>query len=356
MVQQSSLQAEDTDILNKLRLGLDIMLGEVRIETGQTPKEVIWRKNKAKLYRYTPTRPKLFPVPILLVYALINKPYVLDLLPGVSLVEFLVRQGFDVYLLDWGTPGKEDQHLSFDHYILDYMPRAVRKMLRAAQASKFTLLGYCMGGTLSAIYAALFPDLPLKNLILLTSPIDFSPQHTGMYGVWTNEQVLNPDLLIEAFGNIPGDVIDAGNKLVKPAADLLATYTAMWDRILNDRPLETWLAINTWVNDGLPFPGAAFRQWIREFYQQNRLVNGELALRGHSVTLASIHCSLLSIAGLRDQICSAAQAEAIMNAVSSKDKEFFALNAGHVGLLTGSETRQRLWTKLSGWLEARSSL
>ncbi len=150
------------------------MLEGAKIETGQTPKEVIWTKNKAKLYRYEPTRQKLFPVPILLVYALINKPYVLDLLPGASLVEYLVNQGFDVYLLDWGTPGDEDRHLALDHYILDYIPRAARKMLQAAHAHEFTLLGYCMGGTMSAMYAALFPALPLKNLILLTSPIDFS--------------------------------------------------------------------------------------------------------------------------------------------------------------------------------------
>jgi polyhydroxyalkanoate synthase len=354
MVQQSSPRADNEEAFNKLKLGLDILLGEVKIETGRTPKEVIWRKNKAKLYRYKPTSKTQFPVPILIVYALINKPYVLDLLPGASLIEYLLGQGFDVYLLDWGTPGEEDKQLTFEHYILDYMPRVVRKMLRAAQAQEFTLLGYCMGGTMSAMYAALFPGQPLKNLMLLTTPIDFSPEYTGLYGMWTSEQVFNPDLLVEAFGNIPGELIDGGNKLIKPVAELVGTYSTMWERILNDKPLERWLAMNQWVNDGVPFPGAAFRQWIRELYQQNKLVKGEFTLRGRTVNLASIRCPILSIAGKRDQICSAAQAEAIMRAASSKEKEFFVLNAGHVGLLIGSDARNGLWPKLSGWLEPRS--
>jgi polyhydroxyalkanoate synthase len=354
MMQQSNPLADDKDVLKKLKMGLRIMLEGAKIETGQTPKEVIWTKNKAKLYRYEPTRKKQFPVPVLLVYALINKPYVLDLLPGASLVEYLVKQGFDVYLLDWGTPGEEDKHLSFEHYILGYMPRAVRKMLRAAHAQAYTLLGYCMGGTLSAMYAALFPEPPLKNLILLTSPIDFSPEHTGLYGVLTSEQCFDVDVLVDAFGNIPGAMVDAGNQLVKPTANIVGTYATMWDRIFQDQPMEMWLAIHKWVNDGVPFPGAAFNQWIRELYQQNKLVKDEYMLRGRTVHLAAIHCPILSIAGKRDHICTIGQAEAIMSAVSSEDTEFFVLNTGHVGLLTSPERRNGLWPKLSGWLGPRS--
>ena len=340
--------------MKKYRTGMSIMLEGAQAETGKTPKEIIWTKNKAKLYRYMPEAEKRYPVPILLVYALINRPYVLDLMPGNSLVEYLVQQGFDVYLLDWGTPGDEDAHLTFENYVLDYIPRAVKKVLKTSGADEFTLLGFCMGGTMSAMYASLFPGKPLKNLILLTTPIDFSPEKTGLYGLWTSEKYFDPDMLADAFGNVPGELVDTGNRLTKPVANLIGTYVTMWDRLLQDKPMDTWLAMNKWVNDGVPFAGEAFKQWIREFYQQNKLIHGEISLRGRKVDLADITCSVLDIAGTKDHICSVPQAEPAMRLISSTDKEFFVLNAGHIGLVTGSDAKRNLWPKIRSWLDARS--
>jgi polyhydroxyalkanoate synthase subunit PhaC len=342
------------DTLKKYRAGLQIMLEGAMANTGQTPKEVIWTKNKAKLYRYEPTVEKRYPVPILLVYALINRPYVLDLVPGNSLVEYLTGKGFDVYLLDWGIPGDEDKNLTFENYVLDYIPRAVKKMLRAANAEELTMLGYCMGGTMAAMYAALFPGNPLRNLMLLTAPTDFTTENTGLYGLWTSEKYFNPDHMAEAFGNIPGDLVDTGNRMTKPVTNYVGSYVTMWDRIMQDKTMDTWLAMSKWVNDGIPFPGAAFRQWIREFYQQNKLVKGEIKLRGRRVDLSNITCAVLNIAGKKDHICTVPQAEATMNAISSKDKEFFVLDAGHVGLLIGSDAKSTLWPKIHTWLEPRS--
>src|SRR6266404_4116992 len=139
----------------KYTTGMQIILEGAKAETGQTPKEVIWTKNKAKLYHYVSPVEKRFPVPILLVYALINRPYVLDLMPGNSLVEYLVGKGFDVYMLDWGTAGDEDKDLTFENYVLDYIARAVKKVLKTSHADELTLFGFCMGGTMSAMYAAL---------------------------------------------------------------------------------------------------------------------------------------------------------------------------------------------------------
>ncbi len=340
--------------MKKYRTGMQIMVEGAQAETGKTPKEIIWTKNKAKLYRYMPEAEKRFPIPILLVYALINRPYVLDLMPGNSLVEYLVQQGFDVYMLDWGTPGDEDAHLTFEHYVLDYLPRAIKKVLKTSHADEFTLLGFCMGGTMSAMYASLFPAAPLKNLILLTTPIDFSPEITGLYGLWTSEKYFDPDMLADAFGNVPGELVDTGNRLTKPVTNLIGTYVTMWDRILQDKPMDTWLAMNKWVNDGVPFAGDAFKQWIREFYQQNKLMKGEIQLRGRRVDLANITCPVLNIAGTKDHICAVPQAQAAMRLISSTDKEFFVLNAGHIGLVTGSEAKKGLWPKIRSWLEVRS--
>jgi polyhydroxyalkanoate synthase subunit PhaC len=341
-------------MFEKYKTGMEIMLGDVRVQTGQTPKEVIWTKNKARLYHYEPVREKRFPIPLLLIYALINRAYILDLMPGNSLVEYLVNEGFEVYLLDWGIPGEEDKKLTFEHYVLDYITRAVNKVLRHASARECSILGYCMGGTMSAMYAALSPDSLLRNLILLTAPIDFTPEHMGLYGVWTSEKHFNPDFLVDAFDNIPGEIINTGNRLIKPVTNYIGLYVTAWDRLLHDKPMNTFLAMNKWVNDGVAFPGEAFRQWIRDFYQQNKLVKGEINLRGRRVDLSQISCSVLNIAGNNDHICTPPQAEALMRLISSLDKEFFVLNAGHVGLLTSGEAKKKLWTKISIWLEARS--
>ncbi|MDQ6660516.1 MAG: class III poly(R)-hydroxyalkanoic acid synthase subunit PhaC [Chloroflexota bacterium] len=339
--------------LKKYKRGMQIMLEGAQAETGRTPKDVIWTKNKAKLYHYEPKVEKKFRVPILLIYALINRPYVLDLMPGNSLVEYLVNQGFDVYMLDWGTPGDEDKNISFDNYVLDYIPRAVKKMLRNSHADEYSMLGFCIGGTMTAMYASLFPE-KLRNLILLTAPIDFPPDKMGLYGMWTSEKYFDPDLLADAFGNIPGELVDTGNRLVRPVTNYVGTYVTMWDRILQGKPMDNWLAMNKWVNDGVPFAGAAFKQWIREFYQQNKLVKGEIKLRGQRVDLSNISCSLLAIGGKKDHICTLPQAEPIMNLIGSEDKEFYVLDAGHVGLLTGSDAKNNLWPKIRSWLEARS--
>ena len=357
MTKESVIPAADDMISNlkKYARGMQIILDGAQAATGQTPKEVIWTKNKAKLYHYEPTIEKRFPIPILIIYALINRPYVMDLMPGNSLVEYLVNQGFDVYMLDWGVPGDEDQDLTFDNYVLDYLSRAVKKVLRHAHAEEFTLFGFCMGGTMSAMYAALFPGKPLRNLILLTTPVDFTPEEMGLYGLWTSEKFFNPDHMVEAFRNIPGELIDTGNRMAKPVTNYVGSYVTMWDRILQGKSMDTWLAMNKWVNDGIPFPGAAFRQWIREFYQQNKLVKGEIKLRGQRVDLSKISCSVLNIAGKKDHICTLPQAEATMNLISSDDKEFFVLDAGHVGLLTGSEAKKTLWPKVSSWLELHSN-
>src|SRR5918998_1022454 len=302
------------NFFDKYNRGMRIVVEGAQADTGQTPKAAVWTKNKAKLYRYEPGKEKKHPVPILIVYALINR-----------------------------------------HYVLDYLPRAVKKVMRISGAEEVTLFGYCMGGTMSAMYASLFPE-HLKNLVLLTAPVSFPRDEIGLYKLFTDSKYLSPSLLADAFGNIPGEMIDTGNRMLKPVTNYVGTYVSMWERIFDEKPMETWLAMNKWVNDGPPFPGAAFRQWITEFYQQDRLVKGEIHLRGRRVDLSNIKVPLLNIAGKKDHICTLPQAEATMDLVSSEDKEFFVLDAGHVGLMTGRGAKKGLWPKVSDWLETRSGV
>jgi polyhydroxyalkanoate synthase subunit PhaC len=350
VTEQQVAPSEFEDFLEKYNRGLRIVVEGAQAETGQTPKATVWTKNKARLYRYEPEKPKKYPVPILIVYALINRPYVLDLIPNNSLIEYLVGEGFDVYMLDWGIPGDEDKELSFEHYVLDYLPRAAKKVMRISGSEEFTLFGYCMGGTMSAMYASLFPE-HLKNLVLLATPIRFTLESAGTFKPFTSERFLDPDSVIEAFGNVPTtDLFGTGQRL--PGVDHPDDETL---RLPREAFTESFLAASEWVDDDVPFPGEAFRSWVLDFYRHDRLAEGELELRGLRVDLSSVRVPVLNVAGKEDLICPLPQSEAAMDLIGSRDKEFLALEAGHVGLMAGPVTRSEFWPHLASWLGRRSA-
>src|SRR6202043_4054592 len=240
-----------------------------KVSIAQTPKELVWTLNKAKLYRYVPVLPKekRHPVPLLLIFALMNRPYILDLKPGHSFVEFMVKSGYDLYLLDWGSPGPEDKNLKFDDYALDYMPRAIRKLKAVSGVEEFSLLGWCIGAILTTIYAALRADDGLRNLILLTAPLDFSNKEALTFARWTDERYFNIDQVLSAFGNMPGEMIDYGAKALKPVENYVGNYVKLWDNIDDPRMVEGWHAMNTWVTDNLPLTGGVFGNVTVFFYQ-----------------------------------------------------------------------------------------
>jgi len=256
---QSELQRIEENARTLLRVSTS------RAAVAQTPKQVIWTLNKAKLYRYIPVVPaeQRHKVPLLLVFALMNRPYILDLRPGNSFIEYMVKQGYDVYLLDWGAPGPEDKNLKFDDYVLDYLPRAIRKLKAASGCDEFSMLGWCIGAILATIYAALLPDSGLKNLILLTAPLDFTDKKAGGFVRWVNDHAFDPDKIIDAFGNVPGEMIDYGAKALKPVENYIGSYLTLWDNLDDPRIVESWHAMNTWVTDLIPMAGATYRQLIR---------------------------------------------------------------------------------------------
>ena len=346
------------DLLDKLTRGARIIFDGAHAETGQTPKEVIWSRNKARLYHYRaehdgPGTERRHRVPILFVYALLNRPYCLDLMPGNSFVEFLVDEGFDVYLLDWGIAGPEDHDQTFDDLVIDFIPRAVRKVLRCAGTDELTLFGYCMGGSISLMYASLFPE-GLKNLILLATPVDCAPEHTGLYGSWFAERNHDPDVLVNAYGNLPPQYAYTGTALLNPVTNYIGKYVNMWEMIIKDRPMTGWLAMSKWADEAIPMPGGVYKQWVEDFYQHNRLAKGELRLRGRRVDLSTITVPLLNLAGRKDHLVFLPQELYSLYLVGSDDKEFVVLDAGHVGLLTGRGARKGLWPKVRDWLEPRS--
>jgi polyhydroxyalkanoate synthase len=323
---------------------------------AQTPKELVWTLNKAKLYRYIPAVPEKdrHRIPLLLIFALMNRPYILDLRPGHSFVEYLVGQGYDVYLLDWGAPGPEDKHLKFDDYTLEYMPRAIRKIKVLSGVEEVSVLGWCIGAILTTIYAALRPDDGLRNLILLTAPLDFSNKEKLTFGRLTDERYFDVDKVLATFGNMPPEMIDYGAKALKPVENYIGNYLKLWDNLDNPQIVENWHAMNTWVRDNIPMAGGAFRQLIVDLYRNDRLMKGELVIRGERVDLNRLRANLLTVIAEGDHITPPCQSETILAKVGSGDKEVYRVHGGHIGIMAGNGAHKRTWPHIEQWLAPRS--
>jgi len=327
-----------------------------KAKIAQTPKELIWTLNKAKLYHYIPVVPEAqrHRVPLLMVFAIMNRPHVLDLRPGHSFTEYMLRYGYDLYLLDWGAPGPEDCTMKLDDYVLEYLPRVVRKLKSVSGSGEFSMLGWCLGALISTLYAALRPDDGLTNLILLTAPLDFSDKQAGGFSRWTSDQAFNADKLIDSFGNMPGELIDYGAKALKPVENYIGNYLNLWDNLDSPKVVESWHAMNTWVRDIIPMAGATYRQLINEFYKENRLMNGTLALRGEHVDLSKLRANLLTVIAEADHITPPCQSEGVMEKVGSRDKDLYRIQGGHIGIMAGSGAEKRTWPQIESWLAARS--
>jgi len=354
MAQTAELSNPWTLLEQKLKTFNRLMTTKAPI--GQTPKELIWTLNKARLYRYIPVVPaeERYPIPLILIFALMNRPTILDLRPGHSFVEYMVSKGYDVYLLDWGAPGPEDKKLKFDDYALDYMPRAIRKMKAVSGAKEFSMLGWCIGAILTTIYASLRSDDGLRNLLLLTAPLDFSNKQELTFARWTDEKYFDIDRVLATFGNMPGEMIDYGAKALKPIENYITNYCKLWDSLDDPRVVEAWHSMNTWVTDIFPMAGGAYRQLIVDLYRNNRLIKGELKIRGEVVDLKRLRANLLTVIAEGDHITPSCQSEAILPKVGSTDTELYRVPGGHIGIMAGSGAQKQTWPHIESWLRARS--
>jgi polyhydroxyalkanoate synthase len=329
----------------------NIILTQGDAPIGTTPRDVVWTHRKTTLYRYRSDK-RRHAVPILLVFALINRPTIFDLRSGNSFVEFLLEEGYDVFLVDWGVPDDEDADMGLDTFVCDELHWAVRETLRASGADELTVLGWCIGGTLATMYASLHPDVPLRNLALLTTPIDTTG---SLYGKWVGRPSFDADLVADVLPAVPGGVIDWANKMMKPVTNYWTTYRQLWQGLLEgaDRR-DGFQAMAKWVADNPPFPARAYREWVTWMYKENRLVRGLLRLRGKRVDLGRIDQSLLVITAGADHIAPPPGTLPLLDMVGSEDVTHFDRPGGHIGLMAGSKARNEIWPDIARWLEERS--
>lgn len=330
----------------------DVLTVDSRPQTGCTPHDIIWRKNKSRLYRYHNTEPLKHRLPVFIVYALINKPYILDLLPGMSLIEYLVGAGFDVYMLDWGEFEWEDRGLSFAELVLDYIAPAVERVCRHSETRDLTMIGYCMGGTMATMYTALFPTPPVKNLIYIATPVDF--RNAGVSSIWLQPPGFDAERIAETFQLIPREFIDLGTRMLNPINNYLGNYTRLWKTLDDGLSVQSWKALNKWMDDGINFPGAAYRQWIKELYQENQLIKNQMVLRGRRIDLTRVTANLLALTGSKDHIVLPQQTSAALDYLGSQDKTYREFPVGHGGLVFGAIALKEVFPVLADWLAHHS--
>ena len=320
---------------------------------GVSPKDVIWRRGKAQIYHYHPQTEPVAPLPYFIVPWLgISRPTVLDLLPGQSMIEFLVQRGHDVYLLDWGTIAAEDKDLGFEKVVGTILPRAIDRVLEYSGAAALTLNGICLGGVISLTYLSLNPDAPVQNLVSIVTPVDFN--EGGLLKAWTGHEAFPRDLLAQHYGIVPTSVMGLGFKMLRPTNDLAALF-GLWSNLERKAYIPSYKAMNYWANDFVGMPGRFFTQLTRELYMQNKLLTGELRVQGRRVELRNIHHPLLVVAASHDNIVPPRAAQALMYAVSSQDKEYVEVRGGHISVFSGRQAHAVLWPKLDTWVTERTT-
>ncbi|WP_293030327.1 class III poly(R)-hydroxyalkanoic acid synthase subunit PhaC [Natronococcus sp.] len=324
------------------------------VEVGQTPSEVVYEENKLRLLHYEPKTEEQHDIPILVVYALINKPYILDLQPDRSVVQTLLEAGFDVYLIDWGEPSKLDRQLGLDDYVNRYIDNCVDEVCERSGQDAINVLGYCMGGTMSAMYAAQHPE-KVENLALMAAGLCFAGDG-GVLELWGAEDYYDPETVTETFDNVPAEFLDVGFALMDPVANNVTKYVRFYDNMEDEDFVENFGRMERWLDEGIDVAGKAYEEFIRDIYQENKLVGNELELGGEEVDVSNIDMPVLQIVAEYDHLIPPGASKPFNEAVASDDTEVMEFATGHIGMSVSSRSHAELWPDVCDWFEARSSV
>ncbi len=346
----------------KFKHGMELFLKAPDFSVGTTPSEIIYSEDKMKLLHYKPTIEKRYPVPVLIVYALVNRYYILDLQPDKSVIKKLLDEGFDVYAIDWGYPSGVDRYLTIDDYVNGYLNNTVDKIRERSGLDRITLLGVCQGGTFSVMYAALHPE-KVKNLINLVGPVNFDTDK-GLLHVWAKS--LDVDKIVDYYGIVPGDFLNVGFLLTDPFRLMIDKYVGLFGRInecehgdkecelINEETIKNFLRMEKWIFDSPDQAGETFRQFIKDCYQKNLLIKNEMMLNGKKINLKNITMPLLNVMAEFDHLVPNDASKPLSDAVSSSDKETLVFPTGHIGIFVGSKSQKEVCPRIAEWLKPRS--
>ncbi|HEU4323591.1 MAG TPA: alpha/beta fold hydrolase [Roseiflexaceae bacterium] len=325
------------------------LLGGRSVHTHPAPSDLVYAEGAVQVLRYRSTAHRLA-IPLLIVPSMICPPTIFDLAPDSSLVAYLVGQGIDVFLLDWGEPGSAGRAITLDEYIAGVLLRAAGRVCDIAGSTQLSLLGYGMGGTFVAIWAAL-NSARVRNLVQIAAPINF--HDAGLLSQWTRKDRFNADLVVDTIGAMPPALMQASFKMLTPAAQIMQQI-ALAETFGDDDAIQDLLAMQSWINNMPAVFGEAYRTWIKDCYQENYLVQGKLVIDRRRVDLTQIDCPLLTVVASKDYLCPPQSAAVLNHLVSSADRQVLELPGGHVGLVIGPGASGQLWPRLADWLRVRS--
>jgi polyhydroxyalkanoate synthase subunit PhaC len=334
----------------RTRNGLAYLAGTSQPRVAQTPRDLVWQLDKGRLWRYRSDGPRYRP-PILIVHSLVSKSYILDLLPGNSMVAFLLDEGFDVFLLDWIPADSADAENTLETYVDHYIPKAMAAVARESGVEEVTLIGYCFAGVLTLLLAAEHQELPIRNLITLTTPCDYTEM--GFMSKMFLAGRLDPEDAIDDTGLVPATAMDEGFQSLKPT-DRVVQQVNLLQNLWNDKWVEGFLAMNRWARDQVAFPGAAFRQTVDVLIRDNALMSGVIPFGRGEVRLKDIRCPFLNVYCEQDTIVPARSTEPLTGLVGSRDAQELRLQSGHVGLVAGRSAAKVARPQIADWIRSHS--
>ena len=320
------------------------------IEVEPSEKEVELEIDNIKLYHYKQRKRKKCPIPVLIVYALVNRYYMMDIQKNKSFIQKLLDSGLDVYIIDWGYPTRADRYLTMENYIDEYINSCVDFIRNKYKLEKINLLGVCQGGTFSVIYSALYPE-KIKNLITMVTPVDFDTKD-GLLNIWA--KYIDVDELVDAFGNVSGDFMNIGYLMLKPFQLNFQKYYNFIKNSETEEDIKEFLRMEKWIFDSPDQAGEAFRKFIKDLYQENKLVKGTFELGGRKVNLKNIKMPILTVFAEQDHLVPPASTKPLNNLVSSTDKTMISFKGGHIGIYVSSRSQKELAPAVAKWIFERS--
>ncbi|QVL51441.1 MAG: class III poly(R)-hydroxyalkanoic acid synthase subunit PhaC [Thiocapsa sp.] len=350
-IRPDKLTQEMLDYSRKLGQGMENLLNAEKIDTGVSPKEPVYTEDKLVLYRYdTPEGVTPDPVPLLIVYALVNRPYMTDIQEDRSTIKGLLATGQDVYLIDWGYPDQADRAITLDDYINGYIDRCVDHIREAHGVEKINLLGICQGGAFSLMYTSMHQD-KVNSLVTMVTPVDFKTPD-NLLSAWV--QNVDIDLAVDTMGNIPGELLNWTFLSLKPFSLTGQKYVNMVDVLDDPDKVKNFLRMEKWIFDSPDQAGETFRQFIKDFYQRNGFINGGVMLAGREVDLKNVTCPVLNIYAMQDHLVPPDASKALNGLTGSTDYTELAFPGGHIGIYVSGKAQKEVTPAIGKWLNTHS--
>jgi polyhydroxyalkanoate synthase len=340
---------ELVDFSQKFAKGIPALQAAAGVEVGCSDKEAVFRDDKITLYRFKPIAKPAGVTPVLISYALVNRPYMMDLQQDRSLIRRLLEQGLDIYLIDWGYPDGADRFLDLDDYINGFIDSCMQFIMDRHGIDKVNVLGVCQGGTFSLCYASLHPER-IKNLVTMVTPVDFQTPE-NLLSKWAQD--MDVDTVVASSGNVSGEMLNVAYVSLMPFRLMQQKYISLVDMLGDPKQVENFMRMEKWIFDSPDQAGEAFRQFTKWFFQENRLIKGTVELGGEKVDLKNVTMPVLNIFGKQDHLVPPSASIPLRNYVGTKDYTAFEMDVGHIGMYVSGKSQKQLPETIAKWLKDR---